>query len=527
MTSAGHSRRGERSSGSPAGSLVTPLVWMTVAFVLLKLLQVYLYPHPYLVGDSEEYVLSAESLKANPYKPIGYSLYLAATRVFSPTPTVSVVLAALLRLIASLGLTWVLHRHQRVRREVAVAAGALIAFDPHAWYLDHFLIADTVYTAQTIGFLATILAYVDSPTRRWFAGALALSVSTMFLRFVGLANPALLAATVVWRAPSHASRARRAGMVVLVSSASILAISAHVDWSLGRFRPTTFDGWALYGNIAPHLDELAPEDFLDPEARLVAEFLTAYPSSIRPDHDSNWHRWNRRSPAKRLLRAFWPRYEPEPKDVEPYRRFLTGFIREAKVPTTPAQRYFVEHRNRTNPALPAFALQYRNAFILVNELFRSFTHEWIAQNLGTYLRTFVLPSFARVFVPTSPVAHGRYTYREHPDGSITAFWPGQHTTEWTPRHGDPMAALRKLYAPWAMVSWAVAAVILCAAFTRPAGPDARRARRIAILIFAFAIACGFAVAWSHLVLRRYVMPLLPFVWTAAALAFSARSADPD
>ena len=55
-----------------------------VAYIAVKIVQIILYPDPYQMSDTSDYLKSAILLRTNPFKPLGYSLFLAFGRLVLP-----------------------------------------------------------------------------------------------------------------------------------------------------------------------------------------------------------------------------------------------------------------------------------------------------------------------------------------------------------------------------------------------------------------------------------------------------------
>ena len=279
-----------------------------VGFLVIKIVQVALYPDPYLMSDSGEYLNSARTLQTNPYKPLGYSVFLAFGRVLLPAPIGIPILQSLLRLAAVALLGSVLHRRYGLGRGVVLIASAVLVCHPTALLLDHYILSDSLFTTVTVAFVAALLAYASRPTAGMLAAVIALSVVATSLRFVGLLYPALALVVIAL----HGRRRVRHCGAVLVATVLFFLVTAGINKrQLGVFQFTTFDGWAFHGTIA-HLMVFTEEELRridDPETRLVYEYMLSFPARTYRTHTTDWYRWHPRSPAKQLMNTFVPQDE--------------------------------------------------------------------------------------------------------------------------------------------------------------------------------------------------------------------------
>lgn len=508
---------------------LTALWPIALAYLLFKVMQVILYPDPYLIGDTEELLLSAMSLDANPYKPMGYSLFLAAVRPLAVAPIGVPIIQALLRLIATLALGAVLLRELSMTRRWVLGVCALVAFDPVALVLDHYLLTHSVFVSCSIGFLAALLAYSRAATWTRLAVCLVLAVAALLVRYVGFAYPVLLLlATLRYRRRPLLAQS----IVVAASTALVVTLaSLHVERSLGIFRTTAFDGFALYGNLAPLLDfeTWSPAEVEDAEVGLVAAYLSTFPRETYSGHNTHWHRWYPESPAKQLMSIFVANEMPDSRAAWTRNRdFLTAYLEMAKGPVTPSQRLFQRfvEKNADAGFSGYYQMEYRQAFVFTNELLRRFGRAFLRDHWGEFLRAYYVRSLARLFWPgVSMINEGAYTFREYPDGSVTRFWPPHDTRDWRPRAGDPLAALGRLHPFVAPAGWLAALIGLGVAILR----RVRESQRVATLVthpgtllIAFAVCFGAAVAFSHMTVVRYTTPILPFLWVGASLLATDR-----
>jgi hypothetical protein len=191
----------------------------------------------------------------------------------------------------------------------------------------------------------------------------------------------------------------------------------------------------------------------------------------------------------------------------------------ARHPTTRAQRFFRTQRDSLNLEAP-HSLRYPHAFVLTNEFLRRLNREFMQRHAASYATRFLLKSFARVIVPTELLGGGRYSYRNDPDRAVGAFWPGTDSSTWRPRLGDVAAAFRTWPQRVITVEWLLSGAALAAALVRrrSAGRSWRGSRaESGVLLLAFALLIGMAVAFGHMTEVRYVAPIVPFLVVATAL----------
>jgi 4-amino-4-deoxy-L-arabinose transferase-like glycosyltransferase len=275
--------------------------WVLVAFAVGCAVMWVAYPNPLMITDTAEFIRSAQSLQHNPYKPIGYSLFMALIHEIAPHTWALLLAQVLVRLVATIAFLSVLRRFWSVSQGVASVLGALCAIEPLNLLADHTLLSDSLFASFTLLTFAALLWYLKQPSGR---AALALWVSlalAMLVRHVGLFYFVLVLLTIV------ALRAQRwvlhAGLISLAFVALVLGIAWRFKVDQGVFALTAFDGWALYGGVAPFMDR-SPDYYmrLDPELQSIYKFFDAFPDSIYDSPRSNdWYRWSPHSPAKQYL----------------------------------------------------------------------------------------------------------------------------------------------------------------------------------------------------------------------------------
>ncbi len=495
-----------------------------LAFLAVKSIQALLYPDPYMMPDTGDYLKSAVLFRTNPYKPIGYSLYLAFNRLVLPFPLGVPVLQSLLKLAATAALGSVLRYHYRLPRWCVLTVCVVVTLNPTALFLDHFLIADSLFVSFTIGMIAALLAYAARPSWIPLLFALALALASAATRYVGAAYPALVTVFVVLYGKKQ--RVLQAAVITLATTGLLLGMAAKTHRDLNVFKLTMFDGWAYHGTIG-HLLGADPWDLEridDPEARLVCSYIMSFPLNKYVGGHRDFFRWDPKSPAKNLLNAFIAD-EKRPDDVTARRdsTFLINYMRMAQEPTTQAQELYHRFKNKTHPNYPPYAMTYWGAFIVTNELLRTSNREFMRQHRWSYLTRFYVVSLGKLFLPNEkPIAKGTYKRRQSPDLWVGEFWGGEDSSTWRPRYGDVLGYLDWSHQWFVTAVWLAALAALSSALLRrkERGMSYRRLlTRPGPLLLGFAVAFGAAIAYSHMMEVRYTAPILPIVVVAGALLF--------
>jgi len=495
-----------------------------LVYALVKIAQGVLYPDPYMISDTGEYLNSARTLETNPYKPIGYSLFLAFTRLILPFPLGVTILHSLLKLIATLCLGTALRQYYDISRRVVLLVCVTIAINPTALLFDHYLLSDSLFVSFSVGLIAALLAYARKQTWLYLSATIALMLGAVALRFVGLVYPALLCAAILLYGGKQ--RVRHALVVPVTTAALLLGLAARTQHDLGVFKLTTFDGWAFHGTIG-HLLERDWNDLNlidDPEAKLVYSYLLSFPLETFHGRHRDFFRWHPESPAKNLLNVFQPITE-RPNDTQARRdsSFIIVFMALAESPNTPAQELFEKYRNKKLAKLPPYVMDYRYAFIVTNELLRKTNKEFMKQHWRRYLTDFYATSIRKMFLPLEPpIVRGGYPYRESSDQSVVLFWPGEQSSDWRPRFGDAFGAIKWTHQWFVTCMWVVALHAFLFALTRRKAlgiPWPRFLTGFGVLFLAFAVAFGAMVAYSHMMEVRYTAPITPFAIVATVFLY--------
>ncbi len=501
-----------------------------LAFFAVKVVQFILYPDPYMWSDTGEFINSAITLKCNPYKPIGYSLFIAFSKILL-FPVGLLFFQSLYRFLATLWLGIVLEKHYRFHRWLVLGTCLFIGLDPLAILHDHFILSDSLFVTLTIASIATFLAYIRKANWLFLIVVVLFVEMALAVRFVGLVYPPLFTILIVIR--YGFKRWFHCIVIIAATVLTILILMTKMDRDLGIYKVTTFDGWTMIGNIAPVLN-LSPEyigDIDDPETRLLYEYMASFPAETYEDPNPDYYRWHRNSPAKQLLNIFCPIY-PDPDSSASIRNrwFLHEFMSIAKKASTPAQRTFQKYRIFNQPQLADHMMNYHHAYILVNELLGKVNSQYMKTNRLEYLTDYFFPNLIRVFFPNQLIVFGKgwYTYRGKPDDCIRRFWFNEDSSKWKPRFGDYFAVFRWSYAYIITIEWLSAIGIWCYGLYRSRKlkiPFKCFILGLGTVLGAFAVSYGFAVAYTATVFPRYMLPIMPFVILSAAMTISELGSD--
>ena len=304
-------------------------------FALLKLLAtgaalrlwLMLSYRPGFVGypDARAYIIAARGpLYWNPYKPVGYPLFLRALRALDSRLSVTVMAQHLLGLATGALIYFATAPFVR-RAALALLPAAVVLFGGSQVFLEHAVLSDAPYT-----FLLGIVLYcaVRSLTSRarfaWLAGAGAALAASVTLRTVGLFLVPVVAAWAVaaaglWHA-AHPYLAVLAPVVVLLLAYAIPQHAVTARWALTR--STSF---AFYSRVAPIADctRFAPP----PGTAGLCE-----QSDARTRPNANWYIFNLDAPAIRLYGVPpWPLTRVTPAEYqwpgdEPTGRFARAVL---------------------------------------------------------------------------------------------------------------------------------------------------------------------------------------------------------
>ena len=297
--------------------------------------------------DSFDYLHDARQLQPGVVRPLGYPLFL---RALSPAGQLQVVpiVQHLLGIGAGVAL-YLLLRHLGVRAWLAGLGAAPVLLDGYQVYLEHFVMAEALFTALVVA-AVVLLLWSDRPGPASCAAAGAILAGAALTRSVGLL---LLPAALAFLA------ARRVGPRRLAAAAgtALAVLGAYATWfhaSHGSAGLQAYSGYFLAGRVQPFADcgRVRPPPDEQPlcDARPVAE---------RPSAD--WYVWNPDAPLRQLDGA----RVADRNAVAG--RFARRVIREQpgdylSVVASDAFRYLSPARRTDHPDFPVAAWQFRTDF---------------------------------------------------------------------------------------------------------------------------------------------------------------------
>ena len=173
------------------------LTLVVLAGLVVRLAYVTAYWPVFIVRpDSWAYLDASSTGMLDPTFPFGYSVLLALLR-----PLGSFAAIAAVQHLFGLGLTvlgYALLRRQRVARWLAAVAVAPLAVDAWQISLEHYVMADTLFTGLLLGGLALLL-WSPRPSTWQCLGAGLLLAAAGLTRTVGLPVVAVALGYVLWR----------------------------------------------------------------------------------------------------------------------------------------------------------------------------------------------------------------------------------------------------------------------------------------------------------------------------------------
>jgi hypothetical protein len=291
--------RGVAALARPAGRALTGLGrhWGLLVLlglgITLRTLAVLAYVPAFSFPDSITYLDVAASLDPEVHRPWGYSLLLWALAKLVPFGGVVVVQHALGVLTALL--VYALLQHRGVRRWVSCLAVAPMLLDAYLVQIEHYVLAESLYTTLLVGGLVLLLWHERTP---WWAGAAAglllgyAAVTRTIGTFVLGAVAVYLLVRLLWRSIS-------VWTALATGAAAVAVVVPYVLWfhsATGTYALTDYTGHFLYGRVSNFADceqvdvparlrGLCPEG--DPEDRLVGEWYV-----WSPDSPANSGRWS-------------------------------------------------------------------------------------------------------------------------------------------------------------------------------------------------------------------------------------------
>ena len=271
--------------------------WAILALVVagagLRLATTVAYrPAMAFMQDSFDYLADAQRLEPGMIRPFGYPLFL---RVLSAGGRLDLVPVVQHLLGVGVGVAlYLLLRHLGARSWVAGLGAAPVLLDGYQIYLEHFVMAETLFAAL-VGAAVVLLLWPDRPGAAATAAAGAILAASALTRTVGLL---LLPPALAYLA------ARRVGPrpLLFAGGAALAVLAGYAAWfqaAHGQVGLQAYTGYFLAGRVQPFADcdtlELPPpqQSLCDPR-----------PVAQRPTPD--WYVWNPGSPLRRLDPAVVP-----------------------------------------------------------------------------------------------------------------------------------------------------------------------------------------------------------------------------
>ncbi len=428
----------------------------------------YCYPYPYVTADSGEYVSSAQYLMNNPYRPLGYAVFLALCHFFSSSAQAVPHFQALVYLLSLLYFLHQLHAVLALSDRANKTLGVLLALNPLPFFYTRHLLSDSIFVALTLCFVGSLLRYYHAPHFRALVHVIVWGGLSLFVRHIGLFYLFFAGAVILIKRRKQALP--HAATFACSSFLIIGAICFKMKEDLGVFRMNTFEGWTMWAIAAPYID-LAPENknALAPERlKDIYDFLAAYPAETYRGKSGEWHKWNNDSPAKKLLFAY----------IE---------------------------QNRMN---------YYDAWIRTNDDLKLVSQNILRRHIPEYVREFFLPSLLQGLWPNMVVSEGSwnnyplYSKREKPDEAIQAYY-GEDSSTWQARF-EIFPRIKPLMDLWVRALMPLLLLVAIAYLIfRKTLPLAQEAP-VFLLLFGFVWFYLLGVGLLSIIFTRYLAPITPF-----------------
>ena len=227
--------------------------------LLILALKLVCYPHPFLAVDTFQYLDSAVHLRTNVYRPIGYSIFLAGIHLLRSSPVLVVVLQHLLHAAAVLFLVSTLADHGNGRERGPLILGLVLLLDPLPCFYSHWLLSDSLFNSALLAFAAAVVRHDRHAGWGWLVGAIMTAGACAALRHVGILCFPYLIVHLIVRGGQRFLPAL--GACILGAGLVLGGMAWKMRQDQGVFALSTFDGWALWGNVAQLID-CSPE-YLD------------------------------------------------------------------------------------------------------------------------------------------------------------------------------------------------------------------------------------------------------------------------
>ncbi len=251
--------------------------------------------------DSTDYVRAAQTGVPLVHRPFGYSAFLALLDGLVPYRGVALVQHGLGLVSTVLGYALLVHRG--VRRRWALLAAAPVALDAYVLDIEHFVLAEALFTALLAG-AVTALLWKERP------GALLVGLSALLLsaftltRTVGTFVLLVVAVYLVVRVVLRTLRWTALVAFAVVVAATLVPYAQWFASTHGTAAITDYTGHFLYGRTS----NFVRCDRLDVPERLQG-LCPLVPPEERPIGD--YYVWDVYSPANYAPPGGTPRYTDE------------------------------------------------------------------------------------------------------------------------------------------------------------------------------------------------------------------------
>jgi hypothetical protein len=279
-----------------------------LAYIVLYIILINLYPYPAGISDSGSYVMAASMNSPDTYRPFGYSKFLIAIHGLSPSIHFLIFIQFFINALCTLLLLFTIKYFFPVKRRIVYYLFAILAIvSPLILYLSNSVLSDSLFTSLTMLWLGTGLWMVYSGKNRdkyisYFVH-LILLFFLIKIRYTGLVY---LAVSMLFVFISFLKR----NLFLRISLIFILLLMVfaiyrnqkatinkmvHVDTFSG------FSGWQLASNAlncVPYID-LNPAQIHDKKVKEFARFAVQFDTLlIMKSKPSAKYMWDNRLPLK-------------------------------------------------------------------------------------------------------------------------------------------------------------------------------------------------------------------------------------
>jgi hypothetical protein len=333
-------------------------VWTAISLFLWLVLRAG-YPQPFHETDTASYLQVAREGTFNPYRPVGYSLFLRMLHAIRPGVGTIVFGQFWLHALAVLGLYFSAVKVAGGRSPLGLRLALLVLLAlPSLLYCTNYLMSDSLFVSLTLLWGAALLQYLASRRIGWLLTGLFLAALGTQVRYAGLVSVAagglVLPFLVTGRRRRILTFAAHAGLCLAIVVSGRENFRRHVGVSV--FSP--FAQWARANNASVLIPYIRhdPHKPTDPLLALLHEYYLRHPDSIFSIESvlATYPMWVETFPAKKYVLTIMEEEK-------------TGYV-QAWVRAGGRLGRYGDWLIRTHPLL------YARRFLLPNarELFRSF-----------------------------------------------------------------------------------------------------------------------------------------------------------